>query len=432
MRERAAGGAASGASLAIIGAQWGDEGKGKIVDLVCDGYDLVVRYQGGNNAGHTVRVGDATYKLQLIPSGILKGKRCVLGNGTVIDPEGLLAEMDALPASCSRKDILISDRAHVVLASHKLLDWAHEAHGGAGAIGTTLRGIGPAYASKVRRAGAVRICDLLDARRLEALLAQQDEAALRELSGLVGEETARAKARTLFPHLCGEGDDGAGARGLFDARKTLAHYLALARRLAPHVRDTGLLVNEAALAGRRILFEGAQGALLDVDHGTYPYVTSSNTTRVGAGPFPTELSDAVGEALASRGREIGTVTGRKRRCGWLDAVALRYVRLLCGFSSLAITKLDVLSGVGTLRICVGYTLDGKPVAGFPADPDVLARCVPAYEQLEGWDEDLSAVRDYDALPRACKAYLARIEGLVGVPVSLVSVGPERTQTISRE
>lgn len=418
-------------TVVVVGAQWGDEGKGKITDFLAARADTVVRYQGGNNAGHTVRVGEREFRLHLVPSGIVHGKRCVIGNGVVIDPWALIGERDELARQGLSVDRLaISDAAHLILPYHQALDAAEEASRGSGKLGTTLRGIGPAYRDKAARVG-LRVADILRpetlARRLAAILPPVQ----RELIG-----------------------HGLAAVDGEDLRQRL---LEVAGQLRPHVTDTIRLVNDAIDRGERVLFEGAQGTLLDVDLGTYPYVTSSHptaggacigagvgpsridrvlgvskayTTRVGDGPFPTELDGPLADRLRERGQEYGTTTGRPRRCGWLDTVALRHAVLVNGLAGLCITKLDTLAGLPTVRLCVAYELDGQRIADLPHDAEALAACRPVWEELPGWEGELGELRSVDQLPAAARAYLARIEALTGVPVAMVSVGAERSQTIA--
>ena len=420
------------ATVVVVGAQWGDEGKGKITDFLSAQADTVVRYQGGHNAGHTVLVGGSEYRLHLVPAGIVHGKRCVIGNGVVLDPWAFLDERDRLAAQgLDVSRIAISDAAHLILPFHQALDAAEEERRGAGRLGTTLRGVGPAYRDKAARLG-IRVGDLyrkasLDG-RLRANLAQHTNDALRN--------------HGLPP---------------VDAGALLEQLGAAAARLEPHVVDTTQLINAAIDAGERVLFEGAQGTLLDIDLGTYPYVTSSHptaggacigtgvgpsridrvlgvskayATRVGDGPFPTELQDALGDRLRERGREFGTTTGRPRRCGWLDAVVLRRAVMVNGLAGLCITKLDTLSGVGPLRIAVAYECGGKRLSVLPNHVEDLAECRPVYEELEGWDDDLGQLRDVSDLPAPARRYLNRVEELVGCPVEMVSVGAERAQTIA--
>jgi adenylosuccinate synthase len=431
-------------TTAVVGLQWGDEGKGKIVDVLTAGHDVIVRYNGGANAGHTVVVGDQRYALHLIPSGILyPDKSCVIGNGVVVDPEKLLQEMEGLEARGIKvgTNLVISDRAHVVMPYHKEQDAALEEYlsgvtaGERGnlSIGTTRRGIGPAYADKVHRSTAIRMGDLLDADYLASRLQVICRLRTEELKAL-----------------------GVQAPPL-DASALTARYAALGERLRPHVRDTVYHLHDCQRAGKSLLFEGANACLLDIDHGTYPYVTSSNcstagihsgtgipgrslrrvigimkaySTRVGAGPFPTELLDATGSTIRERGREYGTTTGRPRRCGWLDLVAVRYSAMVCGATEIACTLFDVLTGFDELRICTHYRLaDGSTTDRFIPDAKRLEGATPVYRSFKGWTEQVSDLPDRAALPKAARDYLDAVEEHVGVPVSMVSVGPERTQTL---
>ncbi|QQR46891.1 adenylosuccinate synthase [Myxococcus xanthus] len=426
-------------NVVVIGAQWGDEGKGKVVDLLTEHAQVVVRFQGGNNAGHTLVVGGQKTVLHLIPSGILHpGKTCVIGNGVVVDPAVLVGEIDALKVRGFLKDdaqLLISDNAHVIFPWHKLLDSFREKARGGSAIGTTGRGIGPAYEDKVARRG-IRVRDLLNADRLRARIEARLPAALDELKDLC------AQAGDPVPQL--------------EVPQILAEFTGLGERLKPFVHDASLYLSGQVRRGARILFEGAQGTLLDVDHGTYPFVTSSNcvagnaavgsglgptaidkvmgiskayTTRVGGGPFPTELHDAIGDQLRKMGDEFGTTTGRPRRCGWLDGVVLRYASRVNGLWGMALTKLDVLSGLKTLQICTAYELDGQKVTELPGDYEDLARVKPIYETLQGWDEQIAGVRTFDELPENAKRYVRRVEEVSGVPVVCVSVGADRGETV---
>ncbi|WNZ64660.1 adenylosuccinate synthase [Myxococcus sp. MxC21-1] len=426
-------------NVVVIGAQWGDEGKGKVVDLLTEHAQVVVRFQGGNNAGHTLVVGGQKTVLHLIPSGILHpGKTCVIGNGVVVDPAVLVGEIDALKVRGFLKDdaqLLISDNAHVIFPWHKLLDSFREKARGGSAIGTTGRGIGPAYEDKVARRG-IRVRDLLNADRLRTRIEARLPAALDELKDLC------AQAGDPVPQL--------------EVPQILAEFTGLGERLKPFVHDASLYLSGQVRRGARILFEGAQGTLLDVDHGTYPFVTSSNcvagnaavgsglgptaidkvmgiskayTTRVGGGPFPTELHDAIGDQLRKMGDEFGTTTGRPRRCGWLDGVVLRYASRVNGLWGMALTKLDVLSGLKTLQICTAYELDGQKVTELPGDYEDLARVKPIYETLQGWDEQIAGVRTFDELPENAKRYVRRVEEVSGVPVVCVSVGADRGETV---
>ncbi len=419
-------------TVVLIGTQWGDEGKGKITDFLAREADLVVRYQGGNNAGHTVVIDGQEFRLHLIPSGIFyPDKICLIGNGVVIDPAVLVRELDMLAEQgISTGNLRISPRAHVIMPYHRRLDEAEEDRRGDSRIGTTRRGIGPAYMDKAARSG-IRVVDLLDPEEFAARLRDNIAEKNKVLSQIYG------------------------APG-FDFEEVLSEYLRLAERIRPYVADTSLVVNEAVKAGRNVLFEGAQGTLLDLDHGTYPYVTSSHptagaaclgagigptridrvvgvakayVTRVGGGPFPSELHGELGDLLRQRGREFGTTTGRPRRCGWFDAVVVRYAARINGLDYLALTKLDILSGLPEVRICRGYRYRGEELTEFPASLKVLAECEPVYETLPGWDEDISGVREYGALPANARRYVERIVELTGVPVALIGVGTGRHQTI---
>lgn len=420
-------------TVVLIGTQWGDEGKGKITDFLAREADLVVRYQGGNNAGHTVVIDGQEFRLHLIPSGIFyPDKICLIGNGVVIDPAVLVRELDMLAEQgISTGNLRISPRAHVIMPYHRRLDEAEEDRRGDSRIGTTRRGIGPAYMDKAARSG-IRVVDLLDAEEFAARLRDniaEKNKVLSQIYGVPG----------------------------FDFEEVLSEYLRLAERIRPYVADTSVVVNEAVKAGRNVLFEGAQGTLLDLDHGTYPYVTSSHptagaaclgagigptridrvvgvakayVTRVGGGPFPSELHGELGDLLRQRGREFGTTTGRPRRCGWFDAVVVRYAARINGLDYLALTKLDILSGLPEVRICRGYRYRGEELTEFPASLKVLAECEPVYETLPGWDEDISGVREYGALPANARRYVERIAELTGVPVAIIGVGTGRHQTIA--
>ena len=427
------------ANVVVVGAQWGDEGKGKVVDLLTEHAQVVVRFQGGNNAGHTLVVGGQKTVLHLIPSGVLhEGKRCVIGNGVVVDPTVLMKEIDALRTRGFLADaaqLLVSSNAHVIFPWHRQLDLLREKSRGGGAIGTTGRGIGPAYEDKVARRG-IRVRDLLDADRLRKRVHDRLGAAQEELARL-----ARA-ARAEEP--------------LLHEDEIVSEYAALGARLKEFVADTSLVLAQEIAKGTRVLFEGAQGTLLDVDHGTYPYVTSSNcvagnaatgaglgptaidrvmgitkayTTRVGGGPFPTELTDELGERLRKVGDEFGATTGRPRRTGWLDAVVLRFAVRVNGLWGLALTKLDILSGFETLKICTAYEVDGKRTENLPGDLEDLARAKPVYEELPGWEQKLAGARTLDDLPPAAMRYVRRVEELSGVPVVCISVGADRGETI---
>ncbi|WP_227762988.1 adenylosuccinate synthase [Zhaonella formicivorans] len=419
----------------LIGAQWGDEGKGKITDYLAEQADVVVRYQGGNNAGHTVIVGEEEFKLHLIPSGILYAdKICVIGNGVVVDPQVLLQEIEHLEAKgINTSNLRISSQAHLIMPYHKKIDEVEEERRGAAKIGTTKRGIGPAYMDKFARVG-IRIIDLLDKEEFEKLL----------------ERNLQEKNHLLNKVYQTEG---------FSTEEILAEYLSYAEKIRPYVADSSFIINEAINAGKHVLFEGAQGTLLDVDHGTYPYVTSSYpvaggacigagvgptkiskvvgvvkayTSRVGEGPFPSELFDETGALIRDIGKEYGTTTGRARRCGWLDAVILKYSVRVSGIDAIALTKLDVLDTLDTIKICTGYEYEGQKITEFPHSLKVLAKCKPIYEELPGWKQDLSSARRYEDLPVNARNYIKRIEELSGAKVAIIAVGPKRTQTIMLE
>ncbi|MCA9530167.1 MAG: adenylosuccinate synthase [Myxococcales bacterium] len=414
-------------AVVVVGAQWGDEGKGKVVDLYAPYADLVVRYAGGANAGHTLVVKGEKVILHLVPSGILHpGGRCVIAQGTVLDPEVLLAELEALAARGVQVEgrVLVSNRAHVVMPQHKLIDELRET--GDQPIGTTKRGIGPTYEDKVARRG-IRMGDLLDAGRLRPKLAQNIEAWRPFIEARGGEVP--------------------------DAKAIAARYLEMGERLRPYIQDTATVVADAVRQGKRLLLEGAQGTMLDIDHGTYPFVTSSNAvaggacagagigptvidevigiakayaTRVGGGPFPTELHGEAGDALRTAGAEFGSTTGRPRRCGWLDLPALRLAVRVNGMSEIALTKLDVLTGLDELKLCVAYELDGERLDEPPYD--AFDRVVPIYETLPGWSESIQAVERREDLPDAARRYVERIETLAGCEIGIISVGPDRVHT----
>jgi adenylosuccinate synthase len=422
------------ANLVIIGTQWGDEGKGKVVDLLTPEADLVVRFQGGNNAGHTLVVKGEKTICHLIPSGILHaGKKCLIGNGVVVDPQVLLEEINMLNAkgvAVSPQNLALSEKAHIIMPYHRALDQAREAAKDRTKIGTTGRGIGPCYEDKVARTG-IRAIDLIEPEILSAKIKQNLEEKNFYLTQVL-------KAAPLE------------FQAIYD------EYLAMGQILKPYLGDVSYEIDQAVRKGKKILFEGAQGTLLDVDHGTYPFVTSSNPvaasagigsgigpgqlghimgilkaycTRVGAGPFPTELLDETGDYLQKRGAEFGATTGRKRRCGWLDLFLARDSARLNGLTSLAITKLDVLTGLDKIRICVGYKLNGREITSCPASLKQLAQCEPVYEELTGWQDELSAAKTWKQLPASTQKYLKRIKEVAGVPISIVSVGPGREQTI---
>jgi len=420
----------------VVGLQWGDEAKGKIVDLLTEQFDIVVRYQGGANAGHTVVHGDETYKLSLIPSGIFGDVQCVVGGGVVLNPAGILDEIDGLAKRgiAVGKNLMLSDRLHVIFPWHfeedRLID---QMCTGGEAIGTTMRGIGPCYRDKVGRSFAVRMGDLY-----------RDNFADRI------RQIVEAKNQTLACY------SGSEKPLQLDADEIIKNYSGYAERLRPHVADTTAYLLDAVEAGKNLLFEGAQGALLDIDHGTFPFVTSSNssgvgvspgsgvpgchitkvigilkayTTRVGGGPFPTEQDNDIGQHIRDRGDEYGTVTRRPRRCGWFDAVASRYTARLSGVDVVNIMLMDVLAEMPELKICTAYEIDGQRTTDFPAHVDDLRKVVPVYETMPGWQEEITEVRNYDDLPEKARNYLARLSELLGRPIEIVSVGPERTQTI---
>jgi adenylosuccinate synthase len=420
-------------NVVVIGAQWGDEGKGKVVDLLTQFADVVVRFQGGNNAGHTLVVGGEKTILHLIPAGILHpGKTCVIGNGVVIDPSVMVGEIDKLKAKGAFQDerqLVVSLDAHVIMPWHKAI-LAREQALGDGKLGTTGRGIGPTYEDKVARRG-IRIRDLVDEARLARRVAERLPSAREELQRL-------------------------GAASDLDEGAIVRQYAELGRRLARYAADASLVLHQAIRGGRSLLFEGAQGTMLDVDHGTYPFVTSCNTvagnaatgsgigpteidtvigiskaysTRVGGGPYPTELKDDIGEKLRQIGHEFGATTGRPRRTGWFDALALRYAARVNGFDGLAITKLDVLTGFPEIKVAVAYRLGGKAVEEMPCDIEELGRCEPVYETLPGWSEKLDGVRAWGGLPQNARSYVERLAKLVGVKVMGVSVGADRGETI---
>jgi len=423
------------ANVVVIGAQWGDEGKGKVVDIYTEHADNVVRYQGGNNAGHTLVVGEEKVVLHLIPSGILhEGKRCIIGNGVVLDPEVFIREITNLKAKGRMRDdsvLCLSEGLHIIMPYHKRIDIAREARSGDKKIGTTGRGIGPAYEDKIGRRG-IRLCDLINREIFERKLKE----ALEEKNFLL-EKFLNDKPFTF--------------------EEIFAEYNGYAEVLRKYVADTGLMLHREVMVGRNILFEGAQGTLLDVDHGTYPFVTSSSTcaggactgtgvspreineiigiskayvTRVGSGPFPTELLEATGEKMRQAGNEFGSTTGRPRRCGWFDAVVLRYAVRVNGLTGVAITKLDVLDEFETIKICTGYKYKGKAIDEIPATLDVFAECEPVYEEMPGWKTNISQIKSFDALPENAQKYVKRLEVLMGCEIVMVSVGPRRSETIS--
>lgn len=421
------------ANVVIVGTQWGDEGKGKIVDLLAETADMVVRFQGGNNAGHTMVVKGEQFISHLIPSGILQKKTCAIGNGVVVDPAVLLEEIDALTSrgvDVGPERLKICEKAHLIMPYHQAVDHAREKFKGDKKIGTTGRGIGPAYEDKATRRG-IRFVDLLEpdvfAEKVNTILDEKNFYLKNYLS-----------AETLDP------------------QPVIDQYQAFAQRLAPYVTNISVAINAAIADNRQVMFEGAQGTHLDIDHGTYPFVTSSNTlagnaccgsgvgpkqisdvigivkaytTRVGQGPFPSELFDDVGDQIQQKGAEFGATTGRRRRCGWLDTVILRNAVRLNGLNGLAITKLDVLDGLESIKICTGYEYQGDILAEFPASLNVLGACKPVYETLPGWPENISGIRAFEDLPDHVRSYLNRIETLTQTPIDIISVGPDRDQTI---
>ena len=419
-------------NIAVLGAQWGDEGKGKIVDLLTPNFQIVGRYQGGHNAGHTVYANGRKFVLRLLPSGILHdGVTCVIGNGVVVDPQALFAEIDEVSAAGVRigDRLIISDKAHLILPYHRELDLLSEARRGERKIGTTTRGIGPAYEDKIARRG-VRVGDLANIDALREAVRHNVAARNR----IIPEST-------------------------MDAENVLEELQRAWQRMSPWVKDVSLFLNNARRDGRSIMFEGAQGTLLDIDHGTYPYVTSSNatiggvctglgvppkaidgvlgvakayTTRVGEGPLPTELTGELGNRLRESGQEFGAVTGRPRRCGWYDAVAVRYAVRVNGLDALALTKLDVLDGLPELQVCTGYRVKGLSISEMPGDVAQLAACEPVYETIAGWSQPTAGVRNFNDLPREAKAYIARLEDITGVPAAIVSTGSAREATIIRD
>jgi adenylosuccinate synthase len=424
------------AGVVIVGTQWGDEGKGKIVDILASSADLIVRFQGGSNAGHTVVIGNKKVILHQIPSGILSPhKKCIIGNGVVLDLEQLLNEISDLKSQDYMKDdsaLLISEEAQLVMPYHKKIDVAREKARGKSKIGTTGRGIGPAYEDKVARVG-IRLIDIFDP------------------------EIFRSKLEQALPeknwYLTRLGEEG------FDLDTIFQDFSGMVSKIKKYVANTSLVVNEGLGKKKNVLLEGAQGTMLDVDHGTYPYVTSSNTvaaqactgsgigptmidrvigvskaytTRVGGGPFPTELTDETGERLREKGGEYGATTGRPRRCGWFDAVVVRYAVRVNGIESIALTKLDVLNGLSTLKICTGYRFMGKTYSEVPSSLRIWQECKPVYEEMDGWSEDISTVREVEKLPRNAKRYVREIEKRIGAKIILVSIGNERKQTILLE
>ncbi len=422
-------------SIAILGAQWGDEGKGRVVDLLSGQVDMVVRFQGGNNAGHTVIKGDQVFKLHLIPSGILYPEVfCIIGDGVVLNPAVLIEELDGLKKkNVNTKNLRISCKAHMVMPYHIVLDKAREHRLGKSKIGTTHRGIGPVYADKASRSG-IRTQDLLDRKIFRTKL--EEELALKN--------AIIEKVYNMEP---------------LDIEEIFEDYMLYAERIGKYIVDTTLMINQYLDSNKRVLFEGAQGTMLDIDQGTYPYVTSSSTTaggvcvgagigpgrldevlgiakayttRVGSGPFPTEVKGSIGDLLREKGCEYGTTTGRPRRCGWLDAMVLKYSAMLNYPDSIALTKIDILSGLEKIKICTAYEYEDKVYNDLPCHQTILHKCRPRYIELEGWKEDITSVKNYEELPVQARRYIEKIEELIKVPVSMISVGPERSEIIIRE
>lgn len=421
-------------AFVVLGAQWGDEGKGKMTDYLAQKADVVVRFQGGNNAGHTVEVGDKQYKLHLIPSGVLYDNTLnVIGNGVVLDPKALFGEIEYLQGvgvSVTPKNLLISDRAQLIMPYHKVLDGIKEKARGKNDIGTTGKGIGPCYTDKMERSG-IRVCDLMHAEVFVEKLRENIEAKNEIITKIYGGEELD------YDTVCNE-------------------YLTIAEKLRPFVTDTSVRVYDEIKADKTVLFEGAQGTLLDIDYGTYPFVTSSSTiaggvctgvgvgptminsavgiakaytTRVGKGPFPTELNDEIGEWIREKGHEYGTTTGRSRRCGWLDLVILKSAVRISGLTSLVVTKIDTIAGLEKVKVCVGYKYEDKVIDYIPASLEDLAKCEPIYEEFDGWDTSIENARSYDEFHENTKIYLKKIEEFTGTRISIVSVGPRRDQTI---
>ncbi|MDS0527908.1 adenylosuccinate synthase [Clostridium sp. SHJSY1] len=418
----------------VLGAQWGDEGKGKMTDYLAEEAEVVVRFQGGNNAGHTVEVGDRQYKLHLIPSGILyNDKLNVIGNGVVVDPKALFEEIGYLEnegVKVTPEKLIISDRAHLIMPYHKLLDKLKEEARGKNDIGTTGKGIGPCYTDKIERCG-IRVCDLLHEDVFEEKLRENVAVKNSYITKVYGGEA-------------------------LDVEEILNDFKEYAKKIRLFVKDTSVQVYNDIRANKNVLFEGAQGMLLDIDHGTYPYVTSSNTTaggvsngvgigpnlitnavgiakayttRVGKGPFPTELNDEIGEWIREKGHEYGVTTGRSRRCGWLDLVIVKSAKRVSGLTSLAVTKIDTLAGLEKIKVCVGYKFNNEVLDYFPASLEDLAKCEPIYEEFDGWDESVADARSYNELPENAKKYLKRIAEFTETKISIVSVGPKRDQTM---
>ncbi|KAI7282713.1 Adenylosuccinate synthetase [Hortaea werneckii] len=418
-------------TVVVVGTQWGDEGKGKITDFLAESADVVARYQGGNNAGHTILIDGKKFKLSLIPSGVFyKEKTCVIGNGMVINPEALIQEINYIHENgFDTKNLVISDRAHVIMPYHMLLDALEEDRKGPNKIGTTRKGIGPCYMDKAARNG-IRIADLMDAEEFELRLRPLMEEKNQVITQVYGAEP-------------------------LDVEEILTKYLEYAEVLRGYVTDTSVVLNDAIDADSRVLFEGAQGVMLDIDQGTYPFVTSSNpsaggvcigsgvgpskikqvigvakayTTRVGDGPFPTELNDATGDYIRETGHEYGTVTGRARRVGWFDSVVVRHARRVSGITGLSLNSLDVLSGLETVKICTGYKFRGEIITHYPASLKMLAECEAVYEELPGWNEDITSAKTLADLPANTRRYVERVSELTGIPISIFSVGRNREQT----
>lgn len=418
-------------TVVVVGTQWGDEGKGKITDFLAESADVVARYQGGNNAGHTILIDGEKFKLSLIPSGVFyKEKTCVIGNGMVINPAALIQEINYIHENgFDTKNLVISDRAHVIMPYHMVLDALEEDRKGPNKIGTTRKGIGPCYMDKAARNG-IRIADLMDAEEFELRLRHLMEEKNQVITQVYGAEA-------------------------LDVEEILTQYLKYAEVLRNYVTDTSVILNEAIDADRKVLFEGAQGVMLDIDQGTYPFVTSSNpsaggvcigsgvgpskikqvigvakayTTRVGDGPFPTELNDATGDYIRETGHEYGTVTGRARRVGWFDSVVVSHARRVSGITGLSLNSLDVLSGLETVKICTGYKYRGEVITHYPASLKMLAECEAVYEELPGWSEDITSAKTLDDLPANTRRYVERVSELTGIPIAIFSVGRNREQT----
>lgn len=418
-------------TVVVVGTQWGDEGKGKITDFLAESADVVARYQGGNNAGHTILIDGEKFKLSLIPSGVFyKEKTCVIGNGMVINPAALIQEINYIHENgFDTKNLVISDRAHVIMPYHMVLDALEEDRKGPNKIGTTRKGIGPCYMDKAARNG-IRIADLMDAEEFELRLRHLMEEKNQVITQVYGAEA-------------------------LDVEEILTQYLEYAEVLRNYVTDTSVILNEAIDADRKVLFEGAQGVMLDIDQGTYPFVTSSNpsaggvcigsgvgpskikqvigvakayTTRVGDGPFPTELNDATGDYIRETGHEYGTVTGRARRVGWFDSVVVSHARRVSGITGLSLNSLDVLSGLETVKICTGYKYRGEIITHYPASLKMLAECEAIYEELPGWSEDITSAKTLDDLPANTRRYVERVSELTGIPIAIFSVGRNREQT----